>query len=119
MSQSAQVQVAQSQAVKAGKVERVAFTTTGKSTNQKIMFDSMKPLKLPHQLGLVVEAYYNAIDAIDGKHQLISLEDLNNSCDFSRYRQDVVEIVKHYKLRIEGVKPWKNGQGCVKIGTFG
>ena len=123
MSNSAKKQVQTvSQAVQAidtRKVERVEFITTGKSVNGKVMFDTMKAIKVPHQLGLVIKAYYDAIDALDGSHQLVSMDDLNDLVDFSQYQQDVPTILKHYKLQIEGAKPWKHAQGCVKIGTFG
>jgi hypothetical protein len=123
MSNSAKQQVQTvNQAVKAidaRKVERVEFITTGKSVNGKVMFDTMKAIKVPHQLGLVIKAYYEAVDALGGSHQLVSMDDLNDLVDFSQYQQDVPTILKHYKLQIEGAKPWKHAQGCVKIGTFG
>ena len=83
------------------------------------MFDSMKAIKLPHQLGLVIKAYYEAVDALNGSHQLVSMDTINELVDFSQYQQDAPTILKHYKLQIEGTKPWKYAQGCVKIGTFG
>jgi hypothetical protein len=49
------------QAIDARKVERVEFITTGKSVNGKVMFDTMKAIKVPHQLGLVIKAYYEAL----------------------------------------------------------
>tara|TARA_R110000822_G_scaffold82027_2_gene194131 strand:+ start:178 stop:552 length:375 start_codon:yes stop_codon:yes gene_type:complete len=124
MSNSAKKQVEQTagqalEAVNNNKVERVAFTTTGKSVNGKVMFDSMKAIKLPHQLGLVIKAYYEAVDALNGSHQLVSMDTINELVDFSQYQQDAPTILKHYKLQIEGTKPWKYAQGCVKIGTFG
>jgi len=88
MSNSAKKQVQTvSQAVRAidtRKVERVEFITTGKSVNGKVMFDTMKAIKVPHQLGLVIKAYYDAIDALDGSHQLVSMDDLNDLVDFSQ-----------------------------------
>tara|TARA_R110000751_G_C13398810_1_gene437407 strand:- start:56 stop:430 length:375 start_codon:yes stop_codon:yes gene_type:complete len=124
MSNSAKKQVEQTagqalEAVNNNKVERVAFTTTGKSVNGKVMFDSMKAIKLPHQLGLVIKAYYEAVDALNGSHQLVSMDTINELVDFSQYQQDAPTILKHYKLQTEGTKPWKYAQGCVKIGTFG
>ena len=124
MTNSAKKQVEQTasqalEAVNKRKVERVAFTTMGKSINGKIMFDTMKAIKVPHQLGLVISAYYEAIDALNGAHQLVSMDQINDLVDFSQYQQDAPTILKHYKLQIEGVKPWKYAQGCVKIGTFG
>jgi len=92
---------------------------TGKSTSGSIMFDTVPAtIKLPRQMTLVINAYFDIVEERGGKHQPVKLEDINNHADFKQYRQDACDILKHYKLKIEGAKPWKYNQGLIQLGQF-
>lgn len=92
---------------------------TGKSTSGSIMFDTVPAtIKLPRQMTLVINAYFDIVEERGGKHQPVKLEDINNHADFKQYRQDASDILKHYKLKIEGAKPWKYDQGLIQLGQF-
>jgi len=90
----------------------------------KIMFDSVPSgFQCARQIDLCIDAYFDLlsdIDHVDG-HELISVQDISDKADLigHGYAQDGVTILDHYKLQIEGKKPWKYRQGIVKIGTLG
>ena len=117
MATSAQKQVAQSN----NKVERATMVATGKSAAGSITFDTMpKAIKLPRQMVIVINAYYDLIDERGGTHQLVTIEELNQVCEeqFAGYSQDAATIIAHYKQQIEGSKAWKHNQGKIQIGQF-
>ena len=117
MATSAQKQVAQS----TNKIERATMVATGKSAAGSIMFDTMpKAIKLPKQMVIVINAYYDLVDERGGSHQFVTIEELNQACEpqFKAYSQDAATIIAHYKQRIEGTKAWKYDQGLIQIGQF-
>ena len=106
---------------KANKVERSGVVATGKTVSGSIMLDSVKAgMRLPNQMALVVNAYYDLVDAAGGNHQMIKLDDITNHLEarFDSYTQDATTIIKKYKPWIEGNKEWKHRQGKIKIGSF-
>ena len=106
---------------KANKVQRSEVVATGKTVSGSIMLDSVKAgMRLPNQMALVVNAYYDLVDEAGGNHQMIKIDDITNHLEtkFNVYAQDAATIIKHYKLQIEGSKEWKHQQGKIKIGSF-
>ena len=92
---------------------------TGKSISGSIMFDTVpSTIRLPRQMTLVINAYFDLVEERGGKHQPIKLDDINDHADFKQYRQDANTIIKHYKLQIEGAKAWKYDQGMIQLGQF-
>ena len=108
------------------KPTRPATIARGKDTGAKgkLMFDAVPTgFQCARQLDLCISAYFDLLDDVDhvDGHELISVQDISDKADLigHGYGQDGLEILKHYKLQIEGKKDWKYRQGTVKIGTFG
>jgi len=111
MASSAKAQVAQAQ--------RPVMLAAGRSARRNVCFDSVPDnVRLPAQVVICVNAYF---DLLSGDHAPVSIEDVSDQADLVEtygYKQSGKEILDHYKLMIEGKKPWKKGGECIRIGYF-
>ena len=111
MAASAKAQVA--------KAQRPVMVAAGRSARRNVCFDSVPDnVRLPAQIVYCVEAYF---DLLSGDHAPVSIEEISDQAaliETHGYKQSGKEILDHYKLMIEGKKPWKKGGECIRIGSF-
>ena len=87
-----------------------------------VMFDQVRDgMTMPAALVTAVNIYFDLMEERGGKHQHISLQDIDNARDEEWdkvYDQLPSEHITHYAPRIRGEETWRHKQPKFVIGSF-
>jgi len=87
-----------------------------------VKFDQVRDnMTMPAGLYGAVELYFDIIEERGGKHQFVSLQDIDNATDATweaNYEQLPSVHITHYVKRILGEESWKHKQDAFPIGSF-
>ena len=87
-----------------------------------VMFDQVRAgMTMPDGLLGGVNIYFDLIDDRGGKHQHVSLEDIDNARHegWDKVYDQLPSVhITHYGPRIRGESSWKHKQGAFVIGSF-
>ena len=88
-----------------------------------VMFDQVREgMTMPDGLLAGVNLYFDIIEGRGGKHQHVSLEDIDNARDVATWDRSYDQLpsvhITHYVKRITGKESWKHKQASFPIGSF-